>query len=58
MLPDGRPCRHAHHLAMLLSLCLPPPCPSCCSHCPCYGYARREAVTGLAEMLADGRPRL
>ncbi|KAE9259067.1 hypothetical protein PR003_g34951, partial [Phytophthora rubi] len=58
MLPDGRPCRrrHAHHLAVLLSLCRPPPCSSCCSRCPRYRYARREAVAGLTGMLPDGRP--
>ncbi|KAE9186766.1 hypothetical protein PF005_g20714 [Phytophthora fragariae] len=58
MLPDGRPCRrHAYHLAVLLSLCRPPPCSSCCSRCHRYRYARHAAVAGLAEMLADGRPR-
>ncbi|KAE9263579.1 hypothetical protein PF008_g32333 [Phytophthora fragariae] len=43
-------------LVMLLSLCRPPPCSSCISRCPRYRYARRKAVAGLAEMLADGRP--
>ncbi|KAE9260559.1 hypothetical protein PF008_g33076 [Phytophthora fragariae] len=37
--------------------CRPPPCSSCCSRCPRYRYARRKAVAGLADMLADGRPR-
>ncbi|KAE9078815.1 hypothetical protein PF005_g23161 [Phytophthora fragariae] len=44
-------------LVVLLSLCRPSPCSSCCSHCPRYRYARRKAAAGLAEMLADGRPR-
>ncbi|KAE9273522.1 hypothetical protein PF008_g29814 [Phytophthora fragariae] len=44
-------------LAVLLSLCRLPPCSSCCSRCHRYRYARREAVAGLAEMLADGRTR-
>ncbi|KAE8955409.1 hypothetical protein PR002_g31789 [Phytophthora rubi] len=44
-------------LVVLLSLCWPPPCSSCISRCPRYRYARRKAVAGLAEMLADGRPR-
>ncbi|KAE9276344.1 hypothetical protein PR003_g29089 [Phytophthora rubi] len=69
MLPDGRPCRrHAHHLAMLLSLCLPlqcpllslclpPQCPPCYSRCPRYRYARRAAVTALIGMLPDVRIR-
>ncbi|KAE8892068.1 hypothetical protein PF003_g24145 [Phytophthora fragariae] len=43
--------------AVLRSLCRPPPCSSCISRCPRYRYARRKAVAGLAEMLADGRPR-
>ncbi|KAE9259066.1 hypothetical protein PR003_g34950, partial [Phytophthora rubi] len=43
-------------LAVLLSLCRPPPCSSCCSRCPRYRYARREAVAGLTGMLPDGRP--
>ncbi|KAE9158695.1 hypothetical protein PF005_g32342 [Phytophthora fragariae] len=42
--------------AVLRSLCRPPPCPSCCSHCPRYRYARRAAVAGLTGMLPDGRP--
>ncbi|KAE9260987.1 hypothetical protein PF008_g32962 [Phytophthora fragariae] len=44
-------------LVVLLSLCRPPPCSSCISRYPCYRYARCKAVAGLAEMLADGRPR-
>ncbi|KAE8957316.1 hypothetical protein PR003_g32397 [Phytophthora rubi] len=44
-------------LRSLCSLCRPPPCSSCCSRCHRYRYARREAVAGLAEMLADGHPR-
>ncbi|EGZ20841.1 hypothetical protein PHYSODRAFT_328904 [Phytophthora sojae] len=43
-------------LVVLLSLCRPPPCSSCCSRCARYRYARRDAVAGLAELLADGRP--
>ncbi|KAE8958907.1 hypothetical protein PR001_g30896, partial [Phytophthora rubi] len=43
-------------LAVLLSLCRPPPCPSCCSRCLRYRYARRAAVAGLTGMLPDGRP--
>ncbi|KAE8891794.1 hypothetical protein PF003_g24231 [Phytophthora fragariae] len=43
--------------AVLRSLCRSPPCSSCISRCPRYRYARRKAVAGLAEMLADGRPR-
>ncbi|KAE8952928.1 hypothetical protein PR001_g33093, partial [Phytophthora rubi] len=45
MLPDGRPCRrHAHHFAMLLSLCRPPPCSSCCSRCAGRRHARHAAL--------------
>ncbi|KAE9082255.1 hypothetical protein PF006_g26952 [Phytophthora fragariae] len=45
MLPDGRPCRrHAHHLAMLLSLCFPPQCPPCCTRCAGRRHARRAAL--------------
>ncbi|KAE8963660.1 hypothetical protein PF005_g24893 [Phytophthora fragariae] len=44
MLPDGRPCRHAHHLAMLLSLCLPPQCPPCCARCVGRRHARYAAL--------------
>ncbi|EGZ25399.1 hypothetical protein PHYSODRAFT_326420 [Phytophthora sojae] len=40
-------------LAVLLSPMPPPPCSSCCSRCPRYRYARRDAVAGLAEKLAD-----
>ncbi|KAE8957358.1 hypothetical protein PF011_g31172 [Phytophthora fragariae] len=54
----ARPCRRpAHHLAMLRSLCRPPPCSSCCSRCPRYRYACRDAVTGLIGMLPDVRIR-
>ncbi|KAE8959281.1 hypothetical protein PR002_g30589 [Phytophthora rubi] len=42
-------------LVVLLSLCRPPPCSSCCSRCPRYRYARRAAVAGLTGMLADSR---
>ncbi|KAE8962104.1 hypothetical protein PR003_g32697 [Phytophthora rubi] len=44
-------------LVVLRSLSPLPPCPSYCSRCHRYRYAPREAVAGLAEMLADGRPR-
>ncbi|KAE8952613.1 hypothetical protein PR001_g33216, partial [Phytophthora rubi] len=43
-------------LAVLRSLCRPPPCSSCCSRCHRYRYARREAVAGLTGMLPDDRP--
>ncbi|KAE9266057.1 hypothetical protein PF008_g31704 [Phytophthora fragariae] len=43
-------------LVVLLSLCRPPPCSSCCSRCPRYRYARRAGVAGLTGMLPDGRP--
>ncbi|KAE9054396.1 hypothetical protein PF010_g32549 [Phytophthora fragariae] len=62
--PPCSPSRHAAVAvpaaampAVLRSLCRPPPCSSCISRCPRYRYARRKAVAGLAEMLADGRPR-
>ncbi|KAE8953160.1 hypothetical protein PR001_g32990, partial [Phytophthora rubi] len=44
-------------LVMLRSLCPPPPCSSCCSRCPRYRYACRDAVTGLIGMLPDVRIR-
>ncbi|KAE8895298.1 hypothetical protein PF010_g29134 [Phytophthora fragariae] len=44
-------------LVMLRSLCRPPPCSSCCSRCPRYRYACRDAVTGLIGMLPDVRIR-
>ncbi|KAE8913153.1 hypothetical protein PF003_g2716 [Phytophthora fragariae] len=63
-------CRPPQCPPVLRSLCRPPQCPPCCarcagrrharhasSRCPRYRYARRKAVAGLAEMLADGRPR-
>ncbi|EGZ09546.1 hypothetical protein PHYSODRAFT_338321 [Phytophthora sojae] len=43
--------------AVLRSLCRPPPCSSCCSRCPRYRYARRDAVAGLTGMLPDVRTR-
>ncbi|KAE9275334.1 hypothetical protein PF008_g29373 [Phytophthora fragariae] len=62
--PPCSPSRHAAVAvpaaampAVLRSLCRPPPCSSCISRCFRYRYARRKAVVGLAEMLADGRPR-
>nr|KAE8917148.1 hypothetical protein PF009_g32530 [Phytophthora fragariae] len=62
--PPCSPSRHAAVAvpaaampAVLRSLCQPPPCSSCISLCPCYRYARRKAVAGLAEMLVDGLPR-
>ncbi|KAE9163608.1 hypothetical protein PF002_g31812 [Phytophthora fragariae] len=42
-------------LVVLLSLCRPPPCSPCCSRCPRYCYARRDAVTRLIGMLLDVR---
>ncbi|KAE9177052.1 hypothetical protein PF002_g28437 [Phytophthora fragariae] len=62
MLPDGRPCRrHAHHLAMLLSLCLPPQCPPCCARCAgrhhaCHAALAVPATATLAVPLWRGSP--
>ncbi|KAE8956136.1 hypothetical protein PR002_g31566 [Phytophthora rubi] len=42
-------------LVVLLSLCRPPPCSPCCSRCPRYCYARRDAVSRLMGMLLDVR---
>ncbi|KAE8914576.1 hypothetical protein PF003_g2171 [Phytophthora fragariae] len=41
--------------AVLRSLCRPPLCSPCCSRCPRYCYARRDAVTRLMGMLLDVR---